>query len=85
MPLKAKEKAVEVVEVANYAIAVEIHEHKHRHKHVHIEEKPVRERVEKKPESVKVEVQRSKLDPRCERLRQEHVKKVEALRKMFEN
>ncbi len=72
------EKGVEVAGVANFAMVVEgdLHVHEHRHMHLHVEETPEPKRRKTKPERIKVEVHRPKIDPECERLRREYEEKV---------
>ena len=80
-PPEADNKQVEISGVANIATVVhgDLHLHEHYHEHVHIEEKPAKkkpDRIEEKPQTVKVEIQRPKRDPRCERLLREHQERV---------
>lgn len=79
-PPEPEGKTVEVSGIANFAIVVEgdFHVHEHYHEHLHLENPPrsVPERIEEMPKPVRVEVQRPRLDPECERLLLEHQARV---------
>jgi len=89
-PTEVKQPEVEVAGTANVAMIVhgDLHVHEHHHDHIHLdshpaERQPARRRNQEKSQPVEIETRKTRSDPRCERLRREHVEQVARWREMM--
>lgn len=87
-PPKNENGTVKVKGDGNVVVAVEgdVHFHRHFHEHLHLENRPAEKppaQERKNFEPVRIEVQRPRPDPECERLLDEHLERVEAWKAMM--